>query len=100
MIVARIKAGTLAPIGENEYDRLIMFSTDRGLAHSDCHTSLLRGQRAFRSVHQTDGAQKNSCQKALSSINSELLAPATDVTGAILLFRLEIRVFNLPSMTL
>jgi phosphohistidine phosphatase SixA len=30
VIVARIKAGTLAPIGENEYDRLIMFSTIEG----------------------------------------------------------------------
>ncbi len=30
VIVARIKAGTVAPIGENEYDRLIMFSTIEG----------------------------------------------------------------------
>jgi phosphohistidine phosphatase SixA len=30
VIVARIKAGTLAPIAENEYDRLIIFSTIEG----------------------------------------------------------------------
>jgi phosphohistidine phosphatase SixA len=30
VIVARIKAGTVAPIGENEYDRLITFTTIEG----------------------------------------------------------------------
>lgn len=30
VIVARMKAGTVAPIGENEYDRLIMFTSIEG----------------------------------------------------------------------